>query len=138
MQISEAVEVVGLSAKTIRYYEAEGVIPEARRLPNGYRVYDDRDLRRLRTVAAARALDLSLDDIRELIELASSGHRPCPRLRTVAEQRRDLVRQAINDLVALEERLTETIERSRQVDENRSLEPSTICPVLEAANERNG
>ena len=39
---------------------------------------------------------------------------------------------------ALEERLTETIERSRQVDENRSLEPSTVCPVLEAANERNG
>src|SRR5690349_9065640 len=94
MQISEVAGMVGLSSKTIRYYEAEGVIPEAARLANGYRIYDDADAQRLRTVAAARSLDLPLEEIRDLIELAAGGEQPCSRLRTLAENRRDLVRRA--------------------------------------------
>ena len=136
MQISEVAGIVGLSAKTIRYYEAEGVIPEAARLANGYRIYDDSDVQRLRTVAAARSLDLPLEEIRELIELATGGEQPCSHLRTLAETRRELVRHAIDDLVALEAKLTDVIDRSRQVDRQSPIDQTSLCPVLETVSEQ--
>lgn len=136
MQISEVAEVVGLSAKTIRYYEAEGVIPEAARLANGYRIYDDADVQRLRAVAAARSLDLPLDEISDLIDLATGGEQPCSRLRTLAENRRDLVRQAIDDLVALEAKLTDVVDRSRHVDQQNPIDHTSLCPVLDTVTEQ--
>lgn len=136
IQISEVAGMVGLSSKTIRYYEAEGVIPEAARLANGYRIYDDADVQRLRTVAAARSLDLPLEEIRDLIELAAGGEQPCSRLRTLAENRRDLVRRAIDDLVALEAKLADVIDRSCQVDQQKPIGPTSLCPVLETVSEQ--
>jgi MerR family copper efflux transcriptional regulator len=51
MQIKEFAHQTGLPAKTIRYYEDIGLLPQPRRLGNGYRVYDESDVSRARLVA---------------------------------------------------------------------------------------
>jgi DNA-binding transcriptional MerR regulator len=56
MQINKLATQTGVSTKTIRYYEEIGVLPPAKRLPNGYRIYDESDLERLRLVNGARQL----------------------------------------------------------------------------------
>lgn len=132
MLIGEVSELVGLSPKTIRYYEAEGVIPAVARQANGYRTYDEVEVRRLRMVAAARALDLPLEDISDLSDLISAGRPPCARLRSVAEQRRSTVRRMIHELNALEERLTETIALTTNATNTAVADTHFGCPVLEA------
>ncbi len=60
MRIGELAARSGLTAKTIRFYEQAGVLPEPARQPSGYRSYDDTALDRLRFVRAAQAAGLTL------------------------------------------------------------------------------
>lgn len=68
-RISQAAEHTGFSPATLRYYEDLGVVPPPDRSQAGYRVYDERALGRLRFVARAKQLGLSLDEVADLTEL---------------------------------------------------------------------
>ncbi|HSM72746.1 MAG TPA: MerR family transcriptional regulator, partial [Anaerolineales bacterium] len=67
MKIQELAKETGVSAKTIRYYEESGILPPPARMENNYRIYGEKDIDRLRLVAGARRLDLSLEEIKELL-----------------------------------------------------------------------
>ena len=58
-----------MSAKTIRYYEAAGLIATANRSAGGYRVYTQADVYVLRFIKRARNLGFSIDHIRRLLDL---------------------------------------------------------------------
>ncbi len=68
MRIAEVAERSGVPATTLRYYEEIGLLAPAGRSGNGYRQYAERDLERLAFITAAKQLDLSLDELLELVE----------------------------------------------------------------------
>lgn len=136
MRISEVSEQVGLPAKTIRFYESRGVVPEPAREANGYRAYAERDVQRLRMVANARAVGLPLEAIRELVEVESSGDRPCLRLRALAQSQLQSVRELIEDLRGVEDQLTGII-ASTDEPQPAGLVMDAACPVLEASRQRS-
>jgi len=49
-QIGELSQHADVPEKTIRYYEEIGLLPPARRSANGYRLYDEADVERLRFI----------------------------------------------------------------------------------------
>lgn len=57
----------------MRYYESLGLLGEAERSPNGYRLFSSDDEERLRFILRAKALDLSLDEIRSLLDAWHEG-----------------------------------------------------------------
>lgn len=61
-------KLVGLPAKTIRFYENEGVITPAHRLENGYRAYSDESIEELKLLKYARDLGLPLSEIKKLMK----------------------------------------------------------------------
>ena len=61
MNIGQASEQTGVSAKMIRYYEEIGLLPSAARRPNGYRDYGDQEVAVLQFVRRTR--DLGFSDI---------------------------------------------------------------------------
>lgn len=63
MRIGEFARRAGVSPSKVRFYEAQGLLPEAARSRNGYRAYDVADLRIVSFVDRARALGFSLADI---------------------------------------------------------------------------
>src|SRR5262245_25838836 len=67
LRIAEVASRTGVPATTLRYYEEIGLVTPAARGGNGYREYSERDVERLRFVTRAKQLDLSLDDLRELL-----------------------------------------------------------------------
>ncbi len=68
--ISETSKLTKLPTKTIRYYEDIGLIPPPRRNNSGYRVFTREDIRRLKLIKKAKYLGISLEEIKEIVDLA--------------------------------------------------------------------
>jgi DNA-binding transcriptional MerR regulator len=66
LSIAEVCARLGLSPRTVRYYEELGLLPGVRRRAGGRRVYGEDELQRLRFVQRLKALGLSLAEIGEL------------------------------------------------------------------------
>ncbi len=107
MQIKEFARQTGLPAKTIRYYEEIGILPQPRRLGNGYRIYSESDISRARLVAGARALDFSLDDIQEILAMRDQKEAPCRAVLDLLVERADEISDRITELQRMESELRE-------------------------------
>jgi DNA-binding transcriptional MerR regulator len=68
-QIGEVAERVGLSLRTIRYYEEVGLVIPSGRTQGGFRLYTDGDIERLRLIKQMKPLEFSLEDMRSLLTL---------------------------------------------------------------------
>jgi MerR family transcriptional regulator, copper efflux regulator len=69
MNIGEAAQAAGVSAKMLRYYEKIGLIRPAARAESGYRVYSDEDVHTLRFIRRSRGLGFSIEETAELLAL---------------------------------------------------------------------
>ncbi|OLE76735.1 MAG: hypothetical protein AUG02_03945 [Chloroflexi bacterium 13_1_20CM_2_70_9] len=68
-RIGEVAAHVGLTERTIRYYEELGLLDSVKRLEGGQRVYTDEDVRRLKFIQRLKVLGLSLQEMHELERL---------------------------------------------------------------------
>jgi DNA-binding transcriptional MerR regulator len=101
--IAETARLVGIPTTTLRYYEAARVISPPGRGPNGYRSYSERDVKRLQFIRRARQLDVSTDQLRELVHAWDTDR--CAtvqdRLSSIVATRTAETRGRIADLVEL-------------------------------------
>ena len=67
MLIGRFAKELGVTPKTLRHYEAKGLVPRAERTAKGYRTYSATAVRRARLVVGLRNLGLSLDVIEALL-----------------------------------------------------------------------
>jgi len=110
--ISEAARRSGLPAKTIRFYEDEGLLPAAKRNNSGYRLYSEGDVARLALVRRAKVLGLSLPEVRALVDRAFDADCVAfaDELLATIEHRRSEIASRIAELEALHHEL-EALER---------------------------
>lgn len=73
MRIGQLAEEAGVPAKTIRYYEAVGLLPAPGRAPNGYRAYGQADLTRLLLIRRLRLAGVGLSELRDIVAVANSS-----------------------------------------------------------------
>ncbi|MGW0703244.1 MerR family transcriptional regulator [Streptomyces sp. NPDC002867] len=73
MRIGELAERAGTTTRTLRYYESRGLLP-ARRAVNGYRTYDEDDLRLLRQIRTLQDFGFDLEETRPFVECLRAGH----------------------------------------------------------------
>lgn len=84
MNIGQAAEASGVSAKMIRYYEEIGLVAPAARTKANYRSYGAEEVHRLRFVRRARMLGFSLEETDRLLKLWSDGERESGEVKKVA------------------------------------------------------
>ncbi|MDF1632984.1 helix-turn-helix domain-containing protein [Mycoplana sp. MJR14] len=123
--IGKLAEASGSKVETIRYYEQIGLLPEPERNAGNQRRYTARHYERLVFVLHARDLGLSIDAIRQLIDLSQHPDLPCRDADDIAQRRLEDVRQRIARLKLLEAELERTLS---------SCSHGTIaeCKVIEA------
>lgn len=105
MVIRELSQQTGVSAKTIRYYESISLLPRPKRAVNNYRQYGPADSERLRFIASARSLGLSLDEISEILSTCDKGIAPCQRVLGSIARRLNEIDRRIADLLAMRDSL---------------------------------
>ncbi len=99
----------GVNIETILYYENIGLMPEPFRAGNGYRIYDETDLKRLSFIRRCRELGFSLDEVRGLLGLVDGGDYTCAEVRDLSGGRVGDVRQRIRDLRKMERTLKKMV-----------------------------
>jgi len=104
MRIGELAAHSGVTSKTIRFWEAEGLLSEPARTPSGYRDYDPDALDRLSFIRHAQTAGLTLAEIRRVLAISDTGEPACGHVT-------DLIHQ----------HLTDVDERIRELKETRSL-----------------
>jgi DNA-binding transcriptional MerR regulator len=74
LQIGEVAERVGLSLRTVRYYEEMGLIEPEKRTDGGFRLYLDEHVARLRLIKEMKPLGFSVQQMRELLDARDALH----------------------------------------------------------------
>ena len=77
MRIGEAAAAAGMTTKTLRFYEQQGLLPPAHRCPNGYRDYSPETVARLEFIRRSKLAGLTLTQIGEILRVRDAGQAPC-------------------------------------------------------------
>lgn len=108
LRIHEAAAEVGLTARSVRYYEEVGLLRPARRSEGDYRLYDESDLERLRFIKGLRDdAGFSLAEISKLLEDEAARERDHVAYHATADPRER--RRILSDRIASFERQTQTL-----------------------------
>lgn len=86
LSIGQVAKRAGLNVSAVRYYEARGLLPEARRVA-GQRRYGEETLARLGVIDVAKRAGFSLDDIRVLLDAGDAGEPAHRRLQELARRK---------------------------------------------------
>lgn len=129
MTVGAAASKVGVSAKAIRLWESHGLLPPAERTPAGYRIFSDDDLGVLRFIRQAKALGLTLPEIKDILELQRGGAAPCDRVTELLDAHVREIDRTIADLREL--RRTLTAARGAARDSKRRGEHAVVCHIIE-------
>lgn len=124
MNIGQASQATGISAKMIRYYESIGLIGPANRSDSGYRVYDERDLHALRFVRRARDLGFSVEQMNELLALWRDRSRASADVKRIALQH-------VEQLERKAEELQQMADTLRHLAEHCQGDGRPDCPIIE-------
>ena len=107
-RIGELASRVGLTERTIRYYEELGLLESVKRLEGGVRVYTDDDVRRLRYIQKLKTLGLSLQEMLELENMYRrhrSNSTVLPRLMELLDAHLATIHDKVGELQALQDEI---------------------------------
>jgi MerR family transcriptional regulator, copper efflux regulator len=114
MRIGDLTEQAGVTQRTVRYYESIGLLHPAEREGHGHHYYTEETLARLRKIDQLKRLGLSLDEIREVIDLYftdPSGIQPKQKVLAIFKKHLAAADRKIGDLQQFRADLQANIER---------------------------
>lgn len=120
MKIGELSKRCDCSIQTIRYYEKEGLLAPAQRSEGNFRLYDQQAFQHLLFIKRCRNLDISLNEIRELIQLKISPQRQCENINHIFDHHLQHVELKIKELNKLKIQLQDLRQNctDKQIVEN--------------------
>jgi len=124
INISKAAKAAGLPVKTVRYIGNIDLVAAQQRSASGYRLYDDRSLRKLIFVRRTRSFGFSIEACRDLLDLYHDSGRSGFDVKLLAEGRLTNIDQKQHDLQSLLDDLSHLIHAWRG-------DQRPECPILE-------
>ncbi len=134
MFIGELAAQSGVTAKTIRFWEAEGLLADPVRTPSGYRDYDPDALDRLRFIRHAQTAGLTLAEIRQVLAISDTGEPVCGHVTDLIHQHLADVDERIRELTETRSLLNHLTQRA--ADQNPT-DCDGYCAILQPSDSPN-
>ncbi len=135
LKIGQVALATGLPVRTVRYYESLGLLdPTVRRSAAGYRLFDAAVVGRLSFIRRCQQLGLSLEEIRELLQVHDQGQLPCQEIQLRLQEKVKQIEQRIADLLLLKEQIQRLLSHWHIPEGSLAERASTaavICPILQ-------
>jgi DNA-binding transcriptional MerR regulator len=128
LKIGELARRTGVDARTIRFYEAVGVLPPPARGLNGYRLYAEDAVDMLRFVRQAQGLGLSLAEIKEIVAIRQGGRPPCGHVYQLLREKAAELDRKLRDLVFLRRRIRQSLAKWGRGPVGKA----AVCPHIES------
>jgi DNA-binding transcriptional MerR regulator len=129
MRIGELAEASGTTAKTLRFYEEQGLLPAAERTPAGYRDYTPDAVGRIDFIHRGQTAGLTLAQVRQILDIRDDGQAPCGHVQDLLDSRLADLDEQIAQLVALRETITQLRDQAATV-EPETCSPDQVCRYL--------
>jgi len=127
-KISDISEQTGFSADTLRYYEKIGLLKKVNRAPSGVRLYNDVDLSCLRFILRAKAMNFTLDEIADLLQMRENPARAKKNVRELTQNKLSEVESHLKTLGTLRNELTLLVNLCTGSGDN--------CPIIDDINQQ--
>lgn len=95
--IKEVADMMGVSTATIRYYDAEGLLPNVKRI-NGRRVFENEDFKWLRVLNCMKKINMPIKKIKEYVELAQKGDSTLQKRYNMVLEQKEIIQKEIAEL----------------------------------------
>ena len=106
INIGEAAQQSGVSAKMLRHYESLGLLGAVARTDSGYRLYSPADVHTLRFIKRCRDLGFSMAEISELVGLWQNRRRASSSVKRIAQKHVDELTQRIEAMQSMQRTLS--------------------------------
>ncbi len=116
MRVGEIAGHTGVPAKTIRFWEEQGMLPAPARTAAGYRDYGPEILERLAFIRHAQAAGLTLEQIRQVLGIRDGGQPPCEHVTGLIARRLGEVEARLAELARARDQLAALAERAAAQD----------------------
>lgn len=137
LTVSQLAKQLSISADTVRHYVRCGLINPERDPTNGYKRFNDDDIKRLKFILQAKPLGFSLADIQTIIDQASHGESPCPQVRTIMEARLKETAEKIKAMQSTYKQMQNAVKRW-QSQPDCTPTGEHICHLIEDFSNVNG
>ena len=110
-RIGELARLSGVQVETVRYYETQKLMPRPARSQGNYRQYTEDHLETLSFIRHCRSLDMSMDEIRELLRAKHSPSFDSAEVHAVLDRHIAHVAERLGELRKLQKDLVELRKR---------------------------
>jgi Cu(I)-responsive transcriptional regulator len=101
LSIGDVAKATGVKVVTIRYYEQIGLMPAPSRTDGNYRAYSQEHIRGLRFIRRCRDLGFTLEQVRDLLRLASQKNEECSEVDRITMRHLADIEAKVSDLTRL-------------------------------------
>lgn len=130
MRVNELATRASVTADTVRYYTKIGLLQPTKNIENGYKNYKPEDEKRLKFILKCRQLGFTINEIKEIVSLSSSGKSPCCRVREIVKMRLSEAEKAIEEMKQLHARMQLAAETWQSMPDGQPTGDS-VCSLIE-------
>jgi Cd(II)/Pb(II)-responsive transcriptional regulator len=132
LKIGQLATHTGSKVETIRYYEQQRLLPQPARSDGNYRLYGAEHVKRLQFIRHCRSLDMTLDEIRTLLDFRDTPNANCAGVNTLLDKHIGHVADRIKNLKVLQTQLKQL---RQQCD---SVQSMMQCGILQELDNVDG
>ena len=130
MKVNEIANKLNTTVDTVRHYTRIGLLKPVVNKFNGYKHYNNKEVRRLSFILSARQLGFTVKDIKCIFDKSDNGKTPCPVVKAIIELRLRESNLLLEKTLALKSKM-ETALKKWDLQPDKDPTDSMICHLIE-------